>query len=191
MAHEWITPNTKPMKTEVMALSLELRQLPSQVPGDFFNEVQTRALLAGLSAVYGEVFIWTTSRNIGVWVTGTNDDLMVHAFDHFLSLLKNSSVVKGQKALSLFDDIIAGAAWSKVDAVEKFDQLVYAKRMALEAGSLLATLGSMVSNGLESLERQPLVAGLRNGWTIEDRNGVSKGVHVRDFPSVFFRYSLN
>lgn len=174
-----------------MALSLELNHPASNEPVDLFNEVQVRALLAGLSAVYEEVFIWTTGKNIGVWVTGSSEELMVRAFHHFLLHLENGCVVQGEEAIALFDAIVTGDEWSKINGVEKLDQLANAERLANEMDSLHETLGPLVRAGLDSLERQPLISGMMNGWVSGDRTSVSKKVCVKGFPSVFFRYSLN
>jgi len=188
MKYSWNLPQTQTtMKSEIIALNLYV-QGDENIPA-FFNDKDVRALLAGLSVVYEEVFIWTNREQVAVWVKGKDAAMVCQAFKrHYIKI---SNIYSGVYALKFFQSIMEGSEWTSTSSIEKLFQLDHARSLSNEAHALNSTLNNMVEEGIDSLTNRPVVFGLQNGWCYPSTEVKKERKTFIDFSSSFFRLSLN
>lgn len=189
MEYQWNLHSTSSTKSEIIALSIRLKEDQYTQHSVLFNDKDVRAFLAGLSLVYEEVFIWTNRNLVAVWVRGTDPVMICRAFQrHYVEILE---MHKGEEAISFFHDIIDGNAWSETSSIDKLFQLDHARSLSYEVNALRSRLNVMVEEGIDSLTNRPVVFGLQNGWCNAASEVKKQRTVFMDFSSSLFRLSLN
>ncbi len=179
------------METKLFALSIDLKVETSTARRFRFTETQIRAMLAGLSSIYQEVFIWPTENEIGVWVMGNNPSLMYHTFQHYNTHYNRCIVLEENDPKIFFDNIISGKNWHTINVEQKLFSLIFSKCISHEAESLGDCLTSMLEEGIDRLQANPVFEGNRNGWRYSrETEGLCKSIKT-SYPEFFFHFSVN
>jgi hypothetical protein len=168
-------------------MAIEWKKENKEKPGFSLNDIQVRALLAGLCSAYHEVFIWSTQTHVAIWVVGNESNLLFRTFRHFQDEMKHTRLFHGTEASQFFNNIMKGEEWKHAGLVEKLYQLEKARALTIETGSLGNALGTLVDQWLKNILQTPQISGLRNGW---DREACLIPSRF-EFPKLFYRYSLN
>ena len=176
-----------------MALCIELKSSKRISEAFYFNDTQTRAIIAGLSLFYREVLIWSTANQLGVWVVGSNHDFLFQTFRHLKRHAKQWRLADGHHAVASFTENIIDSQYTNRSLLDKLQGLIDAQQIATEADSLGALLTEMVEKGIEALRAQPVIAGFKNSFAAasKDRNTIQKKVIHINCPELFYRFSVN
>lgn len=190
MHYQWNLHSSSPLYSEVIALSIRLKNDSNTQHGVLFDDKDVRAFLAGLSLVYKEVLIWTNRDHVAIWVRGADPVLICRAFQrHYVEILE---MHKGEAAINFFHNIIDGNTWTDTSSIDKLFQLNHAQSLSNEVHALGVALSHLVEEGIDSLTHMPVVFGLQNGWrgTLTSQVKNERKISM-NFSSSFFRLSLN
>lgn len=138
------------MSKKLILLSLEVDV--HKTSGPVFNEIQLRALLAGLCAVYSEATIWVSKKNIAVMAVGDNGELLVTALQHFKAKFKRMKLTYGHDAEIMLGKIADGNEWSGSHAADKIIQLSQCARLGEESESIGPVLDQLMKKTMNRLE---------------------------------------
>jgi len=179
------------MKTQIVALEIELVPNRKSEPHFCFNDTTLRAIQSGLCVLYEEVFICASYPRLVVVAVGGSAEFLVLTFLHHRQHYKKMVVHESEKATQFLHGIVDGRIWKDCS----FTNTLTAFQCGYDSSIALSSLGSqltpMVEGGLMRLRAQPMTAERKNAMAVS-KNGTSPSFE-RDIASQekFYRFSIN
>lgn len=179
------------MKTEIMALEIEVRQYKIEDNQFVFNDTMLHALQSGLSAIYPEVFIWSFNRHLIVLAAGDQPQFLLQAFIHHNQHYRKIKILNHDKALVAVNNVVKGKSWSDCNQLDKLNSLQYGIKLSGELESLGLLLSPIVTECATNLANHSFITGSRNSWSVrksDQRNSDKVSIGLKDS---FYRFCIN
>ncbi len=179
------------MKTEIIALEIEVRQYKLEDNQFVFNDTMLHALQSGLSAIYAEVFIWSFNRHLIVLAVGDQPQFLLQAFNHHNQHYKKIKILNHDKALLAVSNVVNGKSWAECNQLDKLNSIQYGIKLSGELESLGSILSPIVMECVTNLANHSVVIGSRNSWSVgksEERKADKVSIGLKDS---FYRFCIN
>jgi hypothetical protein len=180
------------MSKNILGLEIEIRKTKNQ--NDFrFNETMVQAVLAGLSVVYDEVFIWSVNNHLGVLTTEGSPEFLYHTFTHHHSYFKKMEVMSNYQAKKFIDNACAGTIWKDCSKPAKLNSFQYAYDLSITENCVKEVLRPILESGLTALQENPIITSAQNSWhKMEDESEGDTIAQLRiKSPNLFYRFCIN
>ncbi len=174
-----------------MALVFEVRKENGN-PG--FDTAMISEVIANLSVVYDEVFVWSVDHHLAIWVVGKDAAFLAQTFASHRNDYERVALQEGMGAQQLFRKIAEGKVWTEVSALKKMETQQCAFDLANEACSIGPSLFAFVVGSLSYLRTHAVIYGLRNSWSYAvTREDDSERASIVDIKSkeTFYRFCAN